>query len=159
VDLSAAKAKVNFIGNLVCDGGHRQSDQVLVMVRNGASMHGVAGRHNWLSGDFGRVHAAGFDAATNLFQRADFPLFVNPAKHDYHLAPRASVAAAIRLSADAIQLPEVPGATKVEAGLPLAWQYRHPAAKETRPTEKGLTIGAYARSKNSHDRPAREDSD
>jgi hypothetical protein len=149
-ELSAPKAKASLVGNLISDGGNRQSNQVLVRVRDGALLQGVTGNHNWLSGGFGRVGATQFDPATNVFRRADFPLFVNPAEHDYHLAPQAIIAATIRLSADAIELPKTPGLPEAEAEPPLAWQYHYPAAKETRPAGKGLTLGAYGRSPGIH---------
>jgi len=86
------------------------------------------------------------DPATNVFRRANFPLFVSPTNHDYRLISRAFRAATTRLPAVAIELPDVPGAPTAEVEPPLAWQYRHPAAKEKRPAQKSLTLGAYARS-------------
>jgi len=145
VDLSAPKAKAVLVGNLVSDGGDRQSNQVLANARKGADLGGVSGRHNWLSGGFGPVAGTRLDPATNVFRRADFPLFVSPARHDYQLAPQAFLAATTPLSAEAIDLPEVAGVPKTEVESPLVWQYRHPAAKEQRPAERGLTLGAYAR--------------
>jgi hypothetical protein len=145
VDLSASKAKAVLVGNLVSDGGERQSNQVLASARNRAALGAVSGGHNWLSGGFGLVSGTRLDPATNVFRRADFPLFVGPARHDYHLAPQAFPAATTPLSAEAIDLPEVPGVPKTEVESPLVWQYRHPAGKEKRPAERGLTLGAYAR--------------
>ena len=146
VELSAPKAKAKFIGNLVSDGGHRQNNQVLVNARNGALLEDVTGSHNWLSGGFGGVGRTRLDPTKNMFRWVDFSLFVSPTEHDYHLTPRAIGVATTCLSADAIELPEVLGMTKAESEMPLAWQYRHPAAKERRPLEKKLTLGAYARS-------------
>jgi hypothetical protein len=145
VDLSAPKAKTALLGNLVSDGGERQNNQVLVNARMGASLAGVTGGQNWLSGGFAPASGTKLDAASNVFRRADFPLFVGPAGHDYRLVPQAFPAATSRLSAEAIDLPPVPGVPKAEAELPLVWQYRHPAAREKRPVEHGLTLGAYAR--------------
>jgi formylglycine-generating enzyme required for sulfatase activity len=144
VDLSAPKAKAALVGNLVSDGGDRQSNQVLAGARNGAALQGVSGSHNWLSGGFSPASGARMDPATNDFRRAGFPLFVGPAKHDYRLVPQAFRAATTPLSADKIDLPEVPGVPKAEAEPPLVWQYRHPAAKEKRPAQKDLTLGAVA---------------
>ena len=145
VDLSASKARAVLVGNLVSDGGERQSNQVLASARNGASLAAVSGGHNWLSGGFGPGSGTRLDPATNVFRRADFPLFVSLAKHDYHLAPQAFPIAATSLSAEAIEVPGVPGAPKTEVEPPLAWQYRHPAGREQRPAERALTLGAYAR--------------
>jgi len=145
VDLSASQAKASLVGNLVSDGGVRQGNQVLAGVRNGATLQAVTGTHNWLSGRFGSA-GTGLDAKTNLCRRADFPLFVDPAQHDYRLTSAGLAAAGTPLSPAEINLPLVPGMRAEEAEAPLAWQYRHPASKEERPAEKGLTLGAYARS-------------
>jgi hypothetical protein len=155
VELSAAKAKAQLLGNLVSDGGQRQNNQVLAIARHGAALQNVKGSHNWLSGGFRGAGGTGLDPATNLFRRADFSPFVGPAKDDYHLTPRAFEFAATRLSADEIELPSLPGVAKAEAERPLAWQYRHPADQEQRPTEDGLLVGAYARSTARPTTPAR----
>ncbi|MGO8691852.1 MAG: hypothetical protein ACLQLG_19695 [Thermoguttaceae bacterium] len=146
VELSAPKAKAVLLGNLLSDGGNRQQHQVLAVARGGASLGDVTGSDNWLSGAFGPAGQPRLDPATNLFRRADFPLFVSPARHDYHLVRQAFPAATTRVSARTIDLPEAPGVTRAEAEPPLVWQYRHPAGKAKRPAEKGLTRGAYARS-------------
>ena len=144
VELSASKARAVISGNLVSDGGRKQSNQVVAIARNGAMLQDTTGSDNWFSGGFRPTSGAKFDAATNVFQRAEFPLFVNPAKHDYHLTPRAFPLAATSLSAGAMHLPAAPGLAKTGSESPLAWQYRHPAAAERRPREKGPTRGAYA---------------
>ena len=90
-----------------------------------------------------RSPVARLDAATNIFRRADFPLFADPAKNDYHLTPQALSTAATRLTAAALDLPAATGVPRAEVEPPLTWQYRHPAGKEKRPAEKGLTLGAY----------------
>ncbi len=146
VELSAPKAKAALVGNLVSDDGREQNNQVLAIARNGAALRDLKGSHNWLSGGFGRAGGTGLDPATNVFRRAGFPLFVSPANDDYHLTPQAFRAATAPISVDAIELPAAPGVAKAEAEPPLTWQYRHPAAKEKRPAEKNLTLGAYARS-------------
>ena len=89
VDLSAPKAKASLVGQSGQRRRQRQSNQVLASARNGASLQGVTGSHNWLSGGFGGVGGTRLDPTTNVFRRADFPLFVSPAKHDYHLTPQA----------------------------------------------------------------------
>jgi hypothetical protein len=146
VELSAPGARAALLGNLVSDGGRVQNNQVLAIARGGAALRSLTGSHNWLSGGFNGVGGTGLDPATNIFRRADYPLFINPARHDYHLTPQALRAATTRLSAEAIELPETPGALRADVQPPLAWQYRHPAAKQKRPAESGLTLGAYARS-------------
>jgi hypothetical protein len=145
VDLSASKAHAALIGNLITDGGQRQNKQVLISVRNGASRRGVSGDNNWLSGGFTPAGAAEFDPATSVFKRADFRLFADAARHDFHLTPRAFPTATTRLSADAIELLSHLGTAQTATELALVWQYRHPASKEKRPPEERLTVGAYAR--------------
>lgn len=102
VDLSAPKAKAGFIGNLISDGGSRQNNQALVGNRAGALLQNVRGSYNWFSGGFGSNNETQLDPATNVFQRADFPLFINSAKHDYHLTSKAILVATSRLSRDAV---------------------------------------------------------
>ena len=80
VDLSTPKAKASLIGNIVWDGGVKQSRQTVATVRNDAKLSDVTGTYNWFSGDFGGVGSTGLDAKTNLFRRADGPIFVNPAR-------------------------------------------------------------------------------
>jgi hypothetical protein len=145
LDLSAPGSKAAWVGNLVCDGGSRQNRQVIASARNGARLQAVTGTHNWFSGDFGGTGGTGLDPATSVFRRADGPIFVNPEQHNYRLTPQIVKAAATPLSADKLEVPPVPGMPKAEVEAPLAWQYRHPASKEQRPAEKGLTLGAYAR--------------
>jgi len=145
VDLSASRAKASLVGNLVSDGGVRQANQVVAVARNGATLEAVTGTYNWLSGGFGGAAGTGLDPRTNLLRRADYPLFANPAQHDYHLTSAALAMASTPLSPAKIKVPLPPGARAGEVEALLAWQYRHPASKERRPAEKHLTLGAYAR--------------
>jgi len=145
VELSASKAKAHLLGNIVCDGGMRQSKQKIVAVRNDAQPQNLGGTYNWFSGDFSDAAATGLDPKTNLFQRASAAMFVNPAQHDYRLTPAAAKTATTTLSLKKIDLPAVAGVPGADQDPPLAWQHRYPAGKEKRPAEKGLTLGAYAR--------------
>jgi hypothetical protein len=119
----------------------------LIEARNGAAVKSVSGEHNWFSGTFGSTEGAALDPHSNLFRRADFRLFVDPAKHNYRLTPQAARLAVTPLSAEKLKMSSPADITQKPEERPLAWQYRHPAAKEKRPTEKGLTLGAYARDK------------
>ena len=146
VDLSASMAKASLVGNLVSDGDAGRANQVVAVARNGAATEAVTGTYNWLSGGFSRAVGTGLDPRTNLFRRADYPLFANPAQRNYHLTSAALAAASTPLLPSKIDLPLVPGMPAGDVEAVLAWQYRHPASKEGRPAEKGLTLGAYARS-------------
>ena len=146
VDLSASEAKAILVGNLVSDGGVRQGNQALANARSGAKLSAITGTYNWLSGGFGGAVGASLDPKTNIFRRAEAALFANPTQHDYHLTSAACAAARTPLSPSTIIVPLPPGAPAGEIDALLAWQYRHPASKEKRPAEKGLTLGAYARS-------------
>jgi hypothetical protein len=146
VDLSAAKAQAQFVGNLVCDGGTRQSGQTIANFRGGAMPQGVSGTGNWFSGDFGGVGKTRLDPKSNVFRRAQAPLFVNESQHDYRLTPELARSARVALPIQQIQLPTLAGLSETgEDRLP-AWQYRHPLGKEKRPPENRLTLGAYAAS-------------
>lgn len=143
VDLSAPKAKLLMVGNLVCDGGARQQGQKVAGARGGASLSNVGGMHNWFCGGFSGAAGVSLDLKTNVFQRVDVPLFVNPAAHDYHLRAEIAHRATTPLSARRLELPAPPGLATVEP--PLTWQYRHPAGKEKRRESERLTLGAYGR--------------
>ena len=145
VDLSASRVKASLMGNVVSDGGAGRANQVVAVARNGAALEGVTGTYNWFSGGFGGVAGTRLDLKTNLFRRADYPLFADPAQHDYHLTSAALAAASSPLLPSKIDLPLVPGVPAGDTETVLTWQYRHPASKERRPVEKGLTLGAYAR--------------
>lgn len=145
VELSAPKAKARLVGNLVSDGGMRQSGQRIAGARNGATLENVTGIENWFSGGFGGSGGTALEAATNVFHRADHPLFADPSQHDYRLTPAAAKSARARLTPDMLDLPPLPGASQPDAKPPLVWQYRHPADKEQRPAEARLARGAYGR--------------
>ena len=109
VDLSTSRAKAFLVGNLVCDGGVQQASQVVAVGRNGATLKAVTGRCNWLSGGFGGTAGTVLDPKTNLIRRADYPLFVDPARHDYHLTSAALAVANTPLSPAGINVPMPPG--------------------------------------------------
>jgi hypothetical protein len=150
VDLSAAKAKAHFVGNLVCDGGVRQSGQTIASFGHGATPQSVTGVHNWFSGDFGGVGSTGLDRNSNVFRRSHVPLFVNAAQHDYRLALEVSSSASASLSIQQIQLPMLAGMFEADDEQPLAWQYHHPLGREKRPHQTRLTLGAYAANGQDH---------
>jgi hypothetical protein len=145
VQISDPQAKVFFEGNLVSDGGSGQKNQKLIEVQNGASLKSASGVNNWFSGAFGPVEGTALDPRSNLFRHAEFRLFVDPARNDYRLTPQAASLAVTPLSAEKLNVPSPPDKTQKTEERPLAWQYHHPAGKEKRPAEKGLTLGAYAR--------------
>jgi hypothetical protein len=145
VELSTPQAKASLIGNIVCDGGAKQAKQTIVSVRNGARLSDVTGTYNWFSGDFGGVGGTGLDAKTNLFRRADGPIFVNPSAHDFRLRPDVAKTAVSPLAAAKLVVPAVAGATRADSDAPLAWQYGHPLRAEKRADKAGLTLGAHGR--------------
>jgi len=144
VELSASKAKAHLVGNLVTDGGVRQSGQRIALAGNGATLQDVTGTHNWFSGGFASAGGTRLDPKTNLLRRINTPLFANPAGHDFRLTEEMASRARTGLSAGDLHVPPTPGATAAGSKRPLAWQYRHPAGREHRPPEKTLTLGAYA---------------
>ena len=146
VDLSAPKAKAHLVGNLVCDGPARQSGQKIADARGGLTPQRVAGDHNWFSGDVGGTGRTGLDPKTDMFRRAQGPLFVNPAQGDFRLRPEAVASATVALSLEELRLPAIVGESETERDPPLAWQYRHPLGKEKRPSQGKVTLGAYAAS-------------
>ena len=141
VTLSTSKAKARLVGNIITDGGVNQRGQTIAMVRNGANAANVTGTHNWFGRNFTIVRGTGMDMKANAFGKGAPPVFADAKKHDYRLADRSLRAFAAGLSASKIKLPSVPGRTESEP--PLAWQYRHPAEGEKRPTEAKATVGAY----------------
>ena len=85
VALDAAKARVNFVNNIVWDAGSGQHGQVLAEPGK-AGKAAVTGTANWLAAGFAG-DAAKFDFVRTFIAKAgQAPPFVNPAKGDYHLA-------------------------------------------------------------------------
>jgi hypothetical protein len=144
VELSAPKAKALLVGNLVCDGGVRQSGQVIGGFRGGALAQSLTGTHNWFSGDFRGIAGTGLDPKTTVLRRATGPLFVGAEQHNYRLTPEAAALAGVNISVDQISLPRLAGTDDAEQEPPLAWQYVHPLGREKRQPETRLTLGAYA---------------
>ena len=144
VELSAPGARTQLTGNLICDGGSRQTNQRLLGVRNGASIKNALGNDNWFSGGFAPLPEAGLDSRRNVFQRIDGPLFRDPSKHDFR--PSAQMAAKLQsgMVLSDMALPAFPGAPRSTHDRPLQWEYHHPAGKEKRVPQSPLTIGAYA---------------
>jgi hypothetical protein len=146
VELSASGAKANLVGNVVSDGGIRQNNQVVGNVRGGASLANLTGCCNWFSGGFSPAAGIGLDPQTNLFRRTDQPLFVAPEKDDYRLREEFVRAAVTRPACRHPDLPLPPGLEQTAADPPLAWQYRHPAGKESRPPATAPIQGAFGAS-------------
>ncbi len=145
VELSSPQAGAYLLGNLVSDGGNRQAGQHLVGIRAGAARQSVRGMHNWFSGNFGSAAGTALDPQTNLFRRAEFKLFVDPARHNYRLTRQAAASARTPLRIEDLDAPGLADEPRPRGESPLAWQYRHPASQEKRPAENGMALGAYGR--------------
>ena len=91
---------------------------------------------------FAGLEGTALDPATNVIRRFEAPPFAAPSQHDYRLLPAAARQLGTPLGAKQLQLPATPGAADAVGDLPLAWQYRHPAAKQPRETAAALTLGA-----------------
>lgn len=144
VELSAPRAKTHLVGNLVADGGIRQSRQTVANARGGARLKNVTGHGNWFSGDFAAsALGTGLSAQENTFRRATHALFVAPQQHDYRLTPDAAGPATIALTPADLNLPGVPGMAAADALEPLAWQYQHPAGKAPRSRRGASVLGAF----------------
>jgi hypothetical protein len=143
VELSAPQAKAEFVGNLVTSGGAKQNNQQIAAARNGALLESVTGRENWFAGEFAPLKDSGLNPKENRFAATMNALFVNPAKGDYHLAKQAIAEAKTTLALTDLDVPPVLADLHVDAPLPLALQYRHPANGQTRHDGKKLTFGAY----------------
>ncbi len=132
VDLSAAKAKVQMVNNIVWDGGSGQGNQKLVEAKKATGDKPVGGSHNWLSAGFndGTAQALGTTARVNAA-----PPFVDAAKRDFHLktADAAIVAAGVPW-AD-IKLP----ATPIVVATRKPPEIKTPGVIELKPTDAGET--------------------
>jgi len=142
VELSAAGAKAELLGNLITDGGVRQNYQQIVVARKGANSEAVTGEWNWFSGGFSSS-GTGLSPQTNRFERSTVAVFVDPAQHDYRLTSQAAKLAVTGLSLANLDVPRVPGMPYADVEPPLVWQYRHPAGKEKRPLTAKLACGAH----------------
>ncbi len=143
VELSAPKARAYLVGNLVSDGGIRQSRQTVAGARAGARLENVTGKGNWFSGDFAAsATGTGLSSRDNTFRRIAHALFIDPQRHDYRLTPEAMGLATAQISFH-LDLPGVPGMLAADALEPLAWQYQHPAGKAPRSRRGPNVIGAF----------------
>ena len=145
VDLSSPGAKAHLLGNLVCDGGAKQNNQKIAVVRAGAEMQNVTGKFNWFSGGFTGLAETSLDPKENLLRRVTEPIFIAPDQHNYRLAKQMARAMTTRLPASRIEVPPTPGVKQTDRQGTLTRQYRHPGGTEKRPAKKTLTLGAYAR--------------
>ncbi|NMC18858.1 MAG: hypothetical protein GYA33_00430, partial [Thermogutta sp.] len=78
IELSTPDAKVRMIGNLVSDGGSRQSRRNLIGMRGGAGPVGCAVADNWLAGSFA-LSPDSIAAEGDNWVAWAWPLFVDPA--------------------------------------------------------------------------------
>jgi hypothetical protein len=153
VELSSGKAKACFINNIVWDGGAFQAGQQLVAARAqaaaGSAGERTSGECNWLSAGLAGPALAAIKSTTIAAKGAKLP-FADPAKGDYRLAaPMAGITDA-GLIWSKITIPPVPGAL-AGAGVPPssqpvdgpAFQYKHSAGKEPRPSDGKPDLGAY----------------
>ena len=147
VELSAPKAKAELVGNLISNGGAKQSNQQVAAVRGGAQFQNLSGRQNYFSGEFALPKDADLKPENNLIRPAKAPLFVNPARHDYHLTKDAELSARTSLTIKQQEIPPILNDSADDAPAPLSWQYRHPTGKEKRLIENVLDYGAYGKSK------------
>ncbi|MCU0982541.1 MAG: hypothetical protein MUF25_25570 [Pirellulaceae bacterium] len=106
------------------------------------SLSNASGTHNRLGGLFAALAGTALDPATNLIRRFDAPPFADPARHDYRLLPAAAGQLGTPFESKQLALPATPGAADAAGDAPLAWQYRHPAARQPRETAAALTLGA-----------------
>jgi len=146
VNLSAPGAKAQLVGNIVCDGGVKQSNQQIAGARGGAKEQNVTGQYNWFSGGFNGVGDTRLQRDSNLFRRVPGPFFVAPAEHNYRLTGEIVQKMNPRRPAAKLDFPAVPGVRPAQSALPLAWQYRHPAGREKRAAEKTPMLGAHGTS-------------
>ncbi len=144
VELSSPSAKAHLLGNLVWDGGNRQNNQKIANARSGASERNVTGKSNWFSGGFTDLAKTNLDPKANLIRRVATAVFVDPEQHDYRLTDQMARAMTTRLSVSQIEIPATPGFRKTDRQGLLTHQYRHPNSTEKRPSEKTLTLGAFA---------------
>lgn len=129
IELSAPDAKVRMVGNLVSDGGSRQSGQKLIGMRGGADPVGCAAVDNWFAGSF----LSGPDAVAfpkNNFVARSWPLFADPAASDFRLDRRSVPPTRPAFPSEEIIIPAFLG-EEPRAALP-AWRYVHPASGELR---------------------------
>lgn len=139
VELSTPGAQVRMIGNLISDGGSRQTGQSLIGMRGDAKPVVGVVADNWLAGSF--AFRPGFQAGEddNLFAWA-WPLFTDPAAGDFRLDRRVVPPKRPRFPADRIVIPAFLGAES--HAEPPAWRYVHPAAGETRTDRAAPVFGA-----------------
>ncbi len=141
VMLSAVKAKVQFVNNIISDGGAGQHGQRLVDAGK-AGPAAVSGQCNWLCAGMGRQEQL---QRTYSARQGEIPPFAAPAKGDYHLARGDANIVGAGLSWDKIKLPQIVGASgewlpKGRFGRPAA--ATAPATKPT-PPAGGADLGAF----------------
>jgi len=129
VELSTPDAKLRMIGNLVSDGGSRQSGQRLTGMRGGAEPVGCMVADNWLAGSFASPPDSIAGKDDNFIAWA-WPLFAEPAAGDFRLDRRVVPPKRPSFPSDRIVIPAFRG--EDSQAEPPAWRYVHPAARETR---------------------------
>jgi hypothetical protein len=144
VDLSAGKAGVKFLNNIVWDGGSGQKNQTLVKLAKGGGPGSVSVPVNWLSGEFKAPQGVVMDG--NVIARAgQSPAFVDAAARDFHLKSADATIVGKALSWDEIKLPVVPGAAEPKS-QPALQEYKAPLSVEDRPgfkPDKAGDLGAF----------------
>jgi hypothetical protein len=141
IELSAAKAQTELIGNIIWDGGRPQNGQRLVSVRGGAQLANASGQYNRLAGLFAPLDGTVLDATSNLIRRFDSTPFADPGQHDFRLNATATAELAVPSNASKIPLPATPGAAQHPDENALLWQYHHPIERVIRDFTAGPTLG------------------
>ena len=146
-ELSAPKARVQLINNIIWDGGGNGAGQQLVQLagkREISNNNTVGGSHNWLSSNFALPSSANLETGY-IAAAGEAPPFVDPQRGDFRL--RSSdphlVAAGLPWASIKSMLPT----TAAEARLPAELEeYRWPLARQARPRSRADTesdLGAF----------------
>jgi hypothetical protein len=138
LQLSAANAGAELIGNLICGAGAARSAQKLVAATAAGDPQLVRGSDNWFGNGFADPGNTGIAVSRNHFGARVAAPFAAPAAHDYR--PNAQFPKRSR-GAATLSLP-IGGTDGSELEVPLLWQYLHPAAAGRRPQPERPTVGA-----------------
>ncbi|GAB6184827.1 hypothetical protein JCM17478_03290 [Thermopirellula anaerolimosa] len=139
IELSTPEAKARMIGNLVSDGGSRQSGQSLIAMRGGAEPVGCLAVDNWFTGSFAVRWDSLASREDNSFAWA-WPLFADSAGGDFRLIRRSVPPDLPAYPSDKIVIPAFLG--EESQAEPAAWRYVHPASGEARSDRRQPIFGA-----------------
>lgn len=139
VRISSGRAKADLAGNLICGDGRGIGSQRIATFTDVADAKNITGEFNVFGRGFSESEIAGFKGK-NTFGWDGASSFVNPRAGDY----KPSCPLPRSWPAKLIFLPTPPAPVKYENDGPFAWQYKHPAGREERPSEERLTAGAYS---------------